>query len=114
MNYQECLDCYNALVQKHPSIDRKGKSMPYTSLNGHMTSFLSKEGGMGLRLSKEDIVSFVVKYNAKLMEQHGRIMKEFVEIPETLLTNTEELSPWFENSLSHTSSLKPKPSKKKK
>ncbi|MFT5265293.1 MAG: hypothetical protein ACI8YQ_004044 [Polaribacter sp.] len=45
---------YDKLIAANPAIERKGKSMPYTSVNGHMFSFLSKEGTMGLRLSRED------------------------------------------------------------
>src|SRR6185503_8455133 len=44
------LALYDALVAAHPEIERKGATMPYTSLNGHMFSFLSPAGAMALRL----------------------------------------------------------------
>ena len=106
------LELYNKLITRHPKIERKGKTTPYTSINGHMFSFLSKEGIMGLRLSEEDREGFIKEFNGKIMEQHGRTMKEYVEIPENLLENTEQISIYLEKSLEYTSSLKPKPSKK--
>ena len=47
------------------------------------------------------------------MEQHGRIMKEYVVVPTDLLNDTEQLSEFLQKSLSYVSSLIPKPSKKK-
>ena len=108
------LENYNTLIHDNPAIERKGKTTPYTSLNGHMFSFLSKEGEMGLRLSAEDRAAFIVNYNSELMEQHGRLMKEYVRIPNSLLEDTTALSVYLEQSLEYVSSLKPKPTKKKK
>lgn len=101
-------ELYEALIEKHPKIERKGKTMPYTSLNGHMFSFLSKEGKMGLRLSEKDRTNFIEKYQSKLMEQHGRTMKEFVEIPADLLAKTQVLSEYLQKSFDYTNTLKPK------
>lgn len=52
-NYTESSLLYDQLINANPTIERKGKTMPYTSLNGHMFSFLSKEGTMGLRQNRE-------------------------------------------------------------
>ena len=105
---------YDKLIEANPNIDRKGKSMPYTSINGHMFSFLSKEGIMGLRLSKDDREHFIQKFKSHLMEQHGRIMKEYVSVPDALLNDIDQLSEYLQKSLNYISALKPKPSKKKK
>ncbi len=110
----EILDLYDKLIGGNPQIDRKGKTTPYTSLNGHMFSFLSKEGVMGLRLSENDRVEFIQNFDGGLMEQHGHIMKEYVEIPSDLLEKTSQLSEYLQKSLSYISELKPKPTKKKK
>ncbi|MCG8330998.1 MAG: hypothetical protein MI974_25115 [Chitinophagales bacterium] len=110
----DILEAYNELIAQFPMIERKGKTMPYTSVNGHMFSFLDKEGNMGLRLSKEDRESFIHHFNSKLMEQHGRVMKEYVVVPTDLLRNTSKLSDYLKLSYEYVSSLKPKPTKKKK
>ena len=74
------------------------KTMPYTSLNGNMFSFLSPDGKMGLRLSKADREAFIEKYKTKLMEQHGTIMKEYVEVPDDLLEDTKTISAYLKKS----------------
>lgn len=112
--YESIVELYDMLIGANPQIERKGKTMPYTSINGHMFSFLSKEGAMGLRLSQNDREEFIKKFDTKLMEQYGRTMKEYVEVPNRLLQQTEELSEFLQKSFDYVSSLKPKPTKKKK
>ena len=109
----ERLKLYDRLVESNPKIQRKGKTTPYTSLNGHMFSFLSKDGIMGLRLSKDDREEFIQKYNTRIMEQYGRIMKEYVVVPYDLLNDTQTLSKYLLKSFNNILTLKPKPTKKK-
>ena len=109
----EQLALYDTLVEGFSNIERKGKTTPYTSVNGHMFSFLAKDGTMGLRLSKDDRELFLGKYNSQLMEQHGRVMKEYAQIPDDVLKNTEVLKDYFQKSYEYVAGLKPKPSKKK-
>lgn len=108
------IELYDKLIEANPNVERKGKTMPYTSVNGHMFSFLSKEGVMGLRLSQNDREEFIEKHGGKFMEQHGRVIKEYVEIPDKLLQKTEQLSEFLQRSFDYVSSLKPKPTKAKK
>ena len=49
------------------SVERKGATMPYTSRNGHMFSFLDPGGSMALRLSADDRDAFLSRY-----QQHAR------------------------------------------
>lgn len=109
----EKLAQYDALIAARPELERKGKTTPYTSLNGHMFSFLSKEGEMGLRLSAADREAFLADHNSVLMEQHGRTMKEYVAVPEVLLADTETLLGYLDKSFNYVGTLKPKPTKKK-
>jgi hypothetical protein len=54
----EKLKLYEKLVATNPNVERKGDTVPYTSLNGHMFSYLSKEGKVALRLpagEREDV-----------------------------------------------------------
>lgn len=50
---KERLAIYDSLVEQCPRFDRKGKSVPYTSANGHMFSFINKDRDLGFRFSKE-------------------------------------------------------------
>ena len=108
------LELYENLVATNPSVERKGAAMPYTSVNGHMFSFLTKTGNLALRLPTDEREAFLKKYKTKLCEQHGSVLKEYVEVPDTLLSRTQELQKFFDLSHAYASSLKPKATKRKK
>ncbi len=110
---KEKLELYDKLIATNTDIQRKGVTMPYTSLNGHMFTYLSKTGSLGIRLPKEEKEAFLEKYKTTLFESYGAIMKEYVTVPEDLLSNTEELKPYLDKSYEYIKTLKPKPAKKK-
>ena len=114
LNYEQKLAYYEALIATHPKFERKGKSNPYTSVNGHMFSYLSKKGELGLRLSKEDQAAFVAKYKSGPFIQYGAVMRDYVTVPQDLLADTKELTGYLAKSYDYVSSLKPKPTKRKK
>ena len=107
------LELYEKLVATNPSVERKGAAMPYTSWNGHMFSFLTSTGRLALRLPTDVREAFLKKYKTKLCEQHGSVMKEYVEVPDTLLKRTQELQKYFDLSHAYVGSLKPKSPNKK-
>jgi hypothetical protein len=107
------VELYEKLVATNPRVERKGATLPYTSLDGHMFSYLSKSGTLALRLPAEERETFLKKYKAKLCEQYGIVQKEYVEVPDALLGNTSELKKYFDISYAYVSSLKPKPTTKK-
>ena len=111
---QDRLDLYEKLVATIPGVERKGASVPYTSLNGHMFSYLSKQGKLALRLPPADREAFLKKYNAKLCDAYGKVQPEYVEVPDSLLSDTKELRGYFQCSFAYVTSLKPKPTTKKK
>ena len=49
---------YVAILDRHPEASEKGKKNRYTSLNGHMSSFLSPAGELCIRLSADDMQAF--------------------------------------------------------
>jgi hypothetical protein len=103
------LALYDKLIQTHPDIERKGVKLPYTSFNGHMFTFLSENGVLAIRLPKDEREAFLKKYGTTLMESHGAIMKEYVEVPESLLKNTKEIKKYIDLSYEYVKTLKPKP-----
>jgi TfoX/Sxy family transcriptional regulator of competence genes len=111
--YAASLALYEKLVATNPKVERKGATMPYTSLNGHMFSLLTKEGWLALRLPSEAREAFLKKYQTKLCVQYGTVMKEYVEVPDALLKKTQELRKYFDQSYAYVGSLKPKPTTKK-
>ena len=49
----EKLELYDKLIRERPHMERKGVGLPYTSVNGHMFTFLSAAGALALRLPAE-------------------------------------------------------------
>jgi hypothetical protein len=107
------LELYEKLVATNPNVERKGATHPYTSLNGHMFSYLHPSGSVALRLPEEEREKFLKKYDTNLFEAYGVVQKEYVTVPDDLLKNTKELRKYFGLSYRYVQTLKPKPSKKK-
>jgi hypothetical protein len=107
------LEWYEKLVATNPAVERKGATHPYTSLNGHMFSYLHPSGSVALRLPAGEREKFLKKYETTLFEAYGVVQKEYVTVPDALLENTGELRKYFELSFQYVRTLKPKPSKKK-
>ncbi|MGG1679320.1 hypothetical protein ACIFOT_26895 [Neobacillus sp. NRS-1170] len=103
------LDLYDKLIETIPNIERKGVTSPYTSLNGHMFTYLSKDGVLGIRLPKDKREAFLHEYNTVLYEQHGSTLKEYVTVPDYLLEKAEELKKYLEISYEYVKGLKTNP-----
>ena len=72
---QDKIALFAKLVATNPLAVLKGDTIPYTSLNGHMYSYLSKEGVLALRLPEKQRKEFLEQYNTTLMEAYGIIQK---------------------------------------
>ncbi len=109
----EALERYTAVVEgSNGDSVVKGAKNPYTSLNGHMFSFLDADGMMALRLPDEMGAEFHAKYDSGPVIQYGSTMRGYVSIPDDLLDRTEELTEWFDKSYEWVGTLEPKPTKK--
>jgi hypothetical protein len=86
----------------------RGAKNPYTSRNGHMFSFLTKEGSMALRLSEEMGEEFRAAYESGPVMQYGSVMRGYVSVPEELFARPGELAPWFDRAWDWVGSLPPK------
>lgn len=104
----ENLELYSKLVETLPGVELKGATMPYTSHNGHMFSFLDKEGTLGIRLPEKEREAFIKKFKTSLFQAHGTVLKEYVTVPGELLKRTSELKKHFKVSFEYVSTLKPK------
>ncbi len=107
------LKLYDKLIATNSNIERKGDTIPYTSLNGHMYTFLSNTGSLCIRLPKDERENFLEKFNTTLCVAHGAVMKEYVSIPDALLQNTKVLKKYLDMSYEHVKTLKPKLARKK-
>jgi TfoX/Sxy family transcriptional regulator of competence genes len=104
---------YEALIASIPAIERKGDANPYTSLNGNMFTLLHQQK-LAIRLPETEREKFLKKYQTKLFEAYGTVMKEYVAVPDELLENTKELKKYLASSYEYAKTLKPKPTTKKK
>jgi hypothetical protein len=107
------LELYDRLIATVPGLERKGAAMPYTSLNGHMFSYLGKDGRLALRLPTAERQTFVDRFSTTLHEAYGIVQKEYVTVPDDLLTDTATLAPYLAASYAYVSGLKPKPTTRK-
>jgi hypothetical protein len=107
----EIIARYKKVVESIPNLELKGATMPYTSHNGHMFSFLDKTGKLSLRLPETEREVFMKKFNTSQTEAHGTILKEYVDVPEKLFEDINTLKKYLKESLKYVSSLKPKPAK---
>jgi hypothetical protein len=108
----EKLELYEELVTSIEGVERKGAANPYTSRNGHMTSFLDKAGEVSIRLGKADREEFIETYDSRISVQYGSQMKEFVVMPDSMLEDVDEAREWFVKSWDWVGTLEPKPTKK--
>lgn len=93
---------------------RKMFGYPCCFVQNNMCTGLHQEDWI-LRLPEDERLVFFTKYDTKPFEpMAGRIMKEYVVLPEGVLSNEAELYNWIEKSIAYTKSLPPKVAKKSK
>ncbi len=106
--YQERLKLYDAIVEKCPRFERKGKTMPYTSANGYMFSLLNKDGQLGFRFSKSVQEQYISTFNSSYFKSYGATMKGYVLIPDDMLHDLDELAKYLNESYDYVMTLEPK------
>jgi len=102
------LELYEKLIATAPEIDRKGAVHPYTSVNGHMFTYLDQTGTLGIRLPKDELEAFLTKYKTRLFESYGVVKKDWATVPEELLRNTKELKKYLKISYEYVKTLRAK------
>ena len=106
------LALYDRVVATLPGVERKGVTVPYTSVNGHMFSFLTPAGSLALRLGADDRATFLERHQTTLHEAHGTVMKEYVSVPDVLFADSDAMAPYLAASHAYVSGLKPKPTRR--
>ena len=107
-NWKERLELYDELVNKCPKFERKGKTMHYTSANGHMFSLLNKAGELGFRYSKEVQEKYIKALDTTLYHSYGSVMRGYILIPEEMLSDLDNLAKYLNESYEYVMSLDPK------
>jgi hypothetical protein len=114
MEYAAALTLYEKLVATNTRVTVKGATVPYTSLNGNMSSALHKDGTVALRLPSPNREAFLKKYKSTLAAHYGVVQPEYVVVPDKLLARTAELKPYFDVSVAYAGALKAKATSKPK
>jgi hypothetical protein len=102
------LELYEKLIVTCPEIERKGDVHPYTSVNGHMFTYLDQTGVLGMRLPKDELEAFLTKFKTKLFVSYGAVKKDWATVPDELLKDTKTLKKYLKASYEYTKTLKPK------
>ena len=102
------LEFYEELVSCFPDVERKGKTMPYTSANGHMFSLFNKAGEIGLRFSKKVQEKYIKEFETTIYKSYNAVMRGYVLIPENMLNDLDTLSEYLDESYDYVMSLPPK------
>ncbi len=106
--WEEKLKVYDELVAKCPRFERKGKSVPCTTANGHMFSLLNKAGEIGIRFSKEVRKKYMEEYNTTLYRSYDPIMQGYISITKEMLENMDNVAKLLDESYDYVMSLGPK------
>ena len=106
--WEEKLKRYDQIVEKCPRFERKGKTVPYTSANGHMFSLLNKEGELGFRYSKQVQEKYIEEFGSGTLTSHGATMQGYVMIPERMFDDLDQLAEYLNESYDYVMSLDPK------
>lgn len=108
MDWKETVKLYGELVAKCPRFERKGKTVPYTSANGHMFSSVNKDGELGIRFGKEAQEKYMKELNTTLFKSYGAVMRGYVLIPEELFQDMDKLAQLLNESYDYVMTLEPK------
>ena len=108
MTREEVLEHFKAVIDLHPAIQLKGKTMPYTSANGYMFSLLNKAGEIGIRFSKEVQEKYMKELSTTYYKSYGATMKGYILIPDEMLIDLDNLANYLNESYDYVMTLEPK------
>ncbi len=107
-HWEEQLKVYDELVAQCPRFERKGKTMPYTSANGHMFSLFNKAGEIGIRFSREIQKKYLEEYNTTLFKSYNSIMHGYILITDEMLQDKGDVIRLLNEGYDYVMSLEPK------
>jgi TfoX/Sxy family transcriptional regulator of competence genes len=104
---------FEGVMPGPPAMKRKMFGFPAGFVNGNMFMGLF-EDSMILRLPLESREELMQLYGAKTFApMAGRVMKEYIALPESILHDRQRLSSWVAKALDYGESLPPKAKSRK-
>lgn len=112
---EELVDQFHSFTEDLVGIEpKKMFGYPCCFLNGNMFTGLHEENWI-VRLSQEDREEMMENHGASQFEpMEGRVMKEYVALPQDILSSPSDLKKWLEKSHAFVSTLPPKAKKPRK
>ncbi len=108
MTWEMKLTLYRELVAKCSKFELKGKTMPYTSSNGHMFSQLNRDGEFGVRFPEDIQDKYIGELKTTGFGSYGATMKGYVLMPESMWGDLNTLAKYLSESFDYVMSLEPK------
>lgn len=102
------LKIYDDLVSQCTRFKRKGKTMPYTSANGHMFSLLNKDAELGIRFSKDVQEQYFEQLDTEQFMSYGAKMRGYILLTDKMLSDQKLIVKLLNESYDYVMSLKPK------
>ena len=99
------LKIYDELVSKCERFERKGKTMPYTSANGHMFSLFNKANEIGIRFSKDVQKKYIEKYDTTIYKSYNAVMQGYILINDSMLKDQKNVVKLLNESYDYVMSL---------
>ena len=85
MTRDETVAIFDRVVGASDRFERKGKTMPYTSANGHMFSQVNKDGELGIRLPKPRQTELLDAYGTGPFKSYGATMRDYVCLTQVMI-----------------------------
>ena len=105
---QGLVDLFQSVMPGPPAVQRKMFGYPAGFVNGNMFMGLFQES-MILRLPTGPREEFLNDHGAKIFEpMAGRPMREYVEVPQSVMRDNKKLTAWVSRAYEYGASLKPK------
>ncbi|MCG8687594.1 MAG: hypothetical protein MI892_22150 [Desulfobacterales bacterium] len=106
--YQKHLEIYKAAIEQCLDFELKGKTMPYTSANGHMFSQLNKDAELGIRFSKEVQQQYLEQLETTKFKSYGSELRGYVQIPDSMWEKPNEIAKLLQEGYEYVMTLEPK------
>jgi len=106
--FEKNLKIYAEIIDQCDRFERKGKTVPYTSANGHMFSLINKDGEVGFRYDKKVHAEYLEKYDTAQLMSHGANMRGYIIIHDSMLKDQELCIKLLNESFDYVMSLDPK------
>lgn len=112
---QSLIDLFDTVVPDDPRLERRKMfGYPAAFVNGNMCMGLHQENFI-VRLAPLDRDEIKASHGALPFEpMKGRAMREYVSLPEDILTDEHQLKEWIARSFSFVSAMPPKEKKPRK